>query len=529
MDGNGNYVVAWTTDNGGTSRGVRLTLFDAAGTALSGEIQVNTFTANDQRYPSVAMEPGGNFVVVWSSDGQDGAGTGIYAQRYDSAGAPQGAEFQINNTTAGNQDRPQVAMDGSGNFVVAWTSDQGGDLDIYARRYAANGSALGNEFLVNSVDVANDQDQPAIAMDSAGNFVVAWRTSSTLDGSSTGVFAQRYDSAGSTVGAAFQVNTTGAGAQLEPSVAMNDGGAFVISWTSVNQDGSSNGVYAQRYNAAGVAQGGEFLVNTTTADAQDNSSVAIDASGNFTIVWSSNNQDGSSRGIYGQAYGFNGTPVGSEFRINTTTSNAQNLPVIAMRASTGDFVVAWEGESASDADGIAAQRYQSINVAPVTTVPGAQSTNEDTAKVFSSANGNQISITDVDAGGANNEVTLSVTNGTLTLAGITGLTLTSGDGTADAAMTLRGTASAINTALDGLSYSPTANYNGSATLTLATTDSVLLSLDIDTGLLGRYAFENTGALGTDTSPAAGYAGTVSGAAAVNDGTRGNVLNLAGAG
>ena len=111
-----------------------------------------------------------------------------------------------------------------------------------------------------------------------------------------------------------------------------------------------------------------------------------------------------------------------------------------------------------------------IDAAPVNTVPSAQTTNEDTAKVFSSGNGNQISIADSDAGGANNEVTLSVTNGTLTLAGTTGLTFTVGTGTANTTMTFRGTAAAINTALNGLSYSPTANYNGSATLTLATKD-----------------------------------------------------------
>ena len=166
-----------------------------------------------------------------------------------------------------------------------------------------------------------------------------------------------------------------------------------------------------------------------------------------------------------------------------------------------------------------------VSDAPVNTVPGAQSTNEDTARVFSSANGNQISIADLDAAGANNQVTLSVTNGSLTLAGTTGLSFTAGDGTADATMTFRGTAAAINTALNGLSYSPTANYNGGATLTLVTKDSVLLSLEIDTGLLGRYDFENPAALGTDSSPAAGYGATVSGASSAVDGTRGKVLSL----
>jgi trimeric autotransporter adhesin len=168
-------------------------------------------------------------------------------------------------------------------------------------------------------------------------------------------------------------------------------------------------------------------------------------------------------------------------------------------------------------------------VVPTNTVPGAQTTAEDSPRVFSTGNGNAINISDSDAGGANNQITLSVTNGTLTLASTAGLSFASGDGTADASMVVRGTAAAINTALNGLSFSPAANYNGGAVLTLATKDAVLLSLDIDTALVGRYAFENTGALGTDTSPAAGNAATVVGVSSVVDGTRGLVASLDGLG
>ncbi len=167
------------------------------------------------------------------------------------------------------------------------------------------------------------------------------------------------------------------------------------------------------------------------------------------------------------------------------------------------------------------------NSAPVNTVPGAQTTNEDTALVFSTANGNAITINDADAGGNPVEVTLSVTNGTLTLGSVSGLTFVSGDGTADTTITVRGTIASINTALNGLSYTPTANYNGSATLTLATLDSTLVSLNIDSSLKGRYTFDNSGDLGNDSSPVGAYDGTVSGASSVNDATRGNVLSFDG--
>ena len=105
---------------------------------------------------------------------------------------------------------------------------------------------------------------------------------------------------------------------------------------------------------------------------------------------------------------------------------------------------------------------QAVNDAPVNTVPGAQTTAEDTALVFSNGNGNAISIGDVDAGASPLQVTLTATNGTLTLSALAGLSFTTGDGTADATMTFTGTMANINAALNGLSFLPTAGFDGPA-------------------------------------------------------------------
>ncbi|MFT3857957.1 MAG: cadherin domain-containing protein [Aquabacterium sp.] len=110
------------------------------------------------------------------------------------------------------------------------------------------------------------------------------------------------------------------------------------------------------------------------------------------------------------------------------------------------------------------------NDAPTNTVPTGQNTNEDTNLVFSSGNGNLISIADVDAGSGSMQVSLSVLHGAITLSGTTGLSFSVGDGTSDAAMTFTGTISAINTALAGMSYLPTGNYNGTDTLSIVTSD-----------------------------------------------------------
>jgi YVTN family beta-propeller protein len=101
-----------------------------------------------------------------------------------------------------------------------------------------------------------------------------------------------------------------------------------------------------------------------------------------------------------------------------------------------------------------------VNEAPVNTVPGAQSINEDTAFNFTGAN--TVSVADVDAAAGAMQIQLSVTNGTLTMTTLTGLSFAVGDGTADAAMTFTGTLSAVNMALATLRFNPTANFPGAA-------------------------------------------------------------------
>src|SRR6185436_11769496 len=117
-----------------------------------------------------------------------------------------------------------------------------------------------------------------------------------------------------------------------------------------------------------------------------------------------------------------------------------------------------------------------VNDNPVNTVPGAQSTNQNTPLVFSG--GNLISVADVDAGGSAIQVTLTATNGTITLSGTSGLSFSftdangtgTGDGTADATMTFRGTLANVNTALNGMTFTPTAGFSGAASLTITSND-----------------------------------------------------------
>jgi hypothetical protein len=383
MDAGGNFVVVWNSyTEDGSSWGIFGQRYDAGGAPQGGEFQVNTYTTGVQRFPAVAMDAGGNFVVVWQSDTQDGSDYGIFGQRYDAGGAARGGEFRVSAYTTNNQRFPAVALTAGGAFVVVWESlaQDGNSFGIFGRRYDAGGAPQGGEFQVNTYTSSN-QLSAAVAMDAGGNFVVLW-DSATQDGSGSGIFGQRYDTDGSPQGSEFRVNTYTTNSQTRPAVTMDAGGNFVVVWQSYSQDGDSAGIFGQRYDAGGVPQGSEFRVNSYTMSGQYDPAVGMDAGGAFVVVWQSNTQDGSGFGIFGQRYDAGGAPRASEFRVNTYAAHTQSVPAMAMDAA-GNFVVVWQSDTQDGSSGgIFGQRYGGLLPAALTVDPVGNGVLEPGETVF---------------------------------------------------------------------------------------------------------------------------------------------------
>ncbi len=374
----GGFVVTWSSlSQDGSSYGIYGQRYTAAGTADGSEFSVNTYSVGQQSYASVAALAGGGFVVTWTSFGQDGSGAGIYGQRFNAAGVADGSEFSVNTDTIVDQVQSVIAALAGGGFVVTWTSEDqdGSGYGIYSQRYTSTGVADGTEFRVNA-NTNGAQQYSAIAALADGGFVVTW-SSFGQDGSSYGIYGQRYTSAGVADGSEFLVNTFTNFSQVFSSIAALADGGFVVTWTSDGQDGSSNGIYGQRYTSAGLADGSEFLVNTYTASQQVNSSVAALVDGGFVVTWASDGQDGSSYGIYGQRYTAAGLADGSEFLLNETTGGFQAQNPFPLQGLTqladGSLVATWFGNGTGDADGVFARQFAvpAPNQAPVVDLNGA--------------------------------------------------------------------------------------------------------------------------------------------------------------
>lgn len=361
-DPGGDFVATWL-GAGQSGFGVYAQRYNAAGVAQGSPIHVNTFPGGGAYGPCVAIDSAGDFTIAWRNGGEDGSGYGIYAQRYSSTGVPRGGEFRVNTYTTDNQSYPTIAMDAAGDFVVAWQSNNqdGSGYGIYAQRYSAAGVPQGGEFRCNTVTFSH-QTHPSAAMDATGDFVISWQSYSQ-DGSQYGIYARRYNMAGVAQGNEFLVNTYTTGNQEGTSAAMDRAGDLVIAWESFGEDGSRFGIYAQRYNAAGVPQGGEFRANTYTLGDQGYPSVAMDGAGDPVIAWASYGQDGSRLGIYSQRYNAAGVREGSEFRVNTTTANDQTYPAAAMDGA-GDLLYVWESIGQISTQTVYAQQFQTRLLVP---------------------------------------------------------------------------------------------------------------------------------------------------------------------
>ena len=334
--------------------------------SAGGEFRVNATLTGLQSDASFAALADGGFIVTWtdwSGSGGDTSGSGVKARRFDANGAAVGLEFLVNSAIANNQDKSTVTALGNGGWVVTWSdaSGQGGDADrgaVKGQVFDASGMRVGGEFLANTTTNAGQSDSTITAL-AGGNFIISWVDSSATapDAKGTGVRAQMFAANGTKIASEFLVNTTIPNSQLAPAITGLSSGGFVATWvdnSATGGDASSTSIKAQMFSGTGAKIGPEFLVNTTVASSQDQPVIAGLAGGGFAVVWRdlSLQGDTSASGLRAQIYDAAGAKVGTEFRVNTTTFNAQDQPSI-VATPDGGFAVSWRDNSniAADASG----------------------------------------------------------------------------------------------------------------------------------------------------------------------------------
>jgi hypothetical protein len=344
MNPSGQFVVVWQD-----YRSMLITDPDVYGQRFhsSGMPQGANFKANDdsgtqdQTLPDVGIDASGNFVVVWQDDRADPIGEDIFGQRFDASGNPQGANFKVNGFGGqGVQEFPVVGMDGAGNFVAVWSDDRGPD-DLVGIRYSAAGSVLVSTFIINGDGLSSWQHIPAVDMNAAGEFVIAWQDFRLGDPYGD-VYGRRFTKYGFPKGPSVRLHddaTSGIRRQTNPDVSILSDGGFVSTWVD-SRDNNCAHIYLQRYGPSGSPLGSNVKVcEDTQCIYHSNPAIASDASGNFVLVWV--DERAGEKDVYGQRFDAAGSLIGANFQINEETSNKeQRTPAIAMTPS-GRFVVVW--------------------------------------------------------------------------------------------------------------------------------------------------------------------------------------------
>jgi hypothetical protein len=329
MDGSCNFVIVWY-DNHNDNYDIYAQRYDSSGAPLDSNFKVNDDTGTaTQYYPTIGADASGDFVICWLDFRHLGL---TYAQRYDSLGTPLGSNFKVNDDVGSTSQRySAIGAGGSGNFVITWEDWRNYNWDIYAQRYDSLGTPLGSNFKVNDDTGTDLQERPDVAVDGSRNFVIVWKDNRN---DNFDIYCQRYDSSGTALGSNFKVNDAEWGNY--PAVAMDDSGNFVITWYG------SQDIYAQRYSSSGTPLGSNFMVNDVTTDLQFLPDIAMDEVGNFVITWEDDrNEQQYSTDIYAQRYDSAGNPLGANFRVNSDSPGGDQLsPAIAMDGS-GNFVITW--------------------------------------------------------------------------------------------------------------------------------------------------------------------------------------------
>jgi uncharacterized delta-60 repeat protein len=397
-------------------------------TSFSGDGKLLTDISNTDISQSMTQQADGKVILA----GYDGTNT-LTMIRYDTNGdidTTFGTAGIIKQTVGSSMSGEQVAIRADGRIIVAGSSTQS-NKDFAILSFQSDGSLDSRFDLVNQVTTLDGtptftEDGPAVVLDTDVEIFDA--ELATLNSGN-----------GNYSGASLTL-VRNSSASSDDVFAFNDGNSITLSGSNLIK----NSQIIATFDITTTL--GKLVITFTDANGEIPSSA--DVNNILRQVTYANSSD---------------TPPASSVQIDWNFDDG----------NTG-----LQGNGISlQATGSTTVTITAFNDSPKNITPDIQSTPPfDNEVVFSSANGNLIAISDVDAGTNTVEVTLEVINGTLTLSSIpsippvSNLTFSTGDGADDPTMTFTGTISNINLALDGMTFTSDTGFQGVATIKLLTND-----------------------------------------------------------
>jgi len=272
--------------------------------------------------PDVAGDQEGNVVAVWED--ARGDSLHIYAQLFDHSLNPNGANLRVDCAGTSGSSTPRCAMLPQGSFAVVWSSISGTSRHIFGRRFSSTGLPLDTCFKIDGDSGSVNHLSPAVAGDSLGRFVVVWQDQ--REGYDH-IWAQRFAADGTKIGENFPVQSDKQSIiQYNPDLAMNQGGEFTVAWTEPYEYATM--IFAQRYDSSGNPLDTNIMVAEAPQMFPENPKVSLENDGRLAVAWTEYGGDVSN--IYFRTFS-DGKPDGPGSRLNTAADDMlQDFPHIAL-------------------------------------------------------------------------------------------------------------------------------------------------------------------------------------------------------
>ena len=348
----GSLVVVWMDGRNTFNSGVdfdtyALTIHDPQGIGTSLNRRINDDSnGGTQSYPDIAASPSGTFFCVWEDT--RAANRDIYGAALDSIGLRITPNLRLNDDAGSyDQSHPAVTAVGSDRYLVVWADQRQAQGEIFGVYVTASGAPIGPNFKISVDPVAggSSQSAPAVAARPDGSVLVAWLDGrgSAVIGATDDVYAQRLNALGQPVGGNFKVNGT-TGNQDDESVCIAaDAAGYVVGWIDRRDKPTDTGdVYAQRVDPASGLIGVNVRVNDDPLGKDQRAVRAFSAPGTAYLLWEDYRGNlGIDANVEAARVPYDTTPPGANVRVNAFLPARQGTPDAAWDGRDG-IVAVWE-------------------------------------------------------------------------------------------------------------------------------------------------------------------------------------------
>jgi len=308
---------------------------------------ISSTGSGNQTSPKVANDSSGYSVAVWEDDSDNDGKFNIKMRGFTPDGTENFGEITVNNNTNGTHLNPSIAVNASGNVIVVWQDDSDGNgyYEIKMSGYTIDGTCLFSNYTVNSISYGQ-QVNPSVAMESTGKFVVVWQDYNNIDHE---IQMKGFDATGAEYFSQRAANSTSNGRQLNPDVDILSNNKFIVVWENDNGRKGCNRICMRGFNFSPSTPEyfSEREVNPADEGQQCKPAICKLSDGNFVVAWEDDKDGNGYHEIYISGFDSGCSQYFIQKAASSTSESQEYNPAIASDED-GYFAVTWQDGADDD-------------------------------------------------------------------------------------------------------------------------------------------------------------------------------------